>query len=282
MIETVKWSINNSCNMRCPFCIVEDVKTPTLSFEENCRVLDKMYSDGIENIDFFGKEPLLDETIFRLMNYCESKGYEFAYFMITNGKNLLKYADKLLNSPLMWITVSYDFLSTRSFNIDLNTLKVFKDEKYIELSIDVQNDTDKILEKLKTIDFSEYGVTSLYFKPIMPYGSLSDNVRETSESSYMEFCEEVLKIEGLPRVTFSVPFEYPKMTREVIGKYNYSTDEKCFAGKGWIYLSSDAKVYGCGVHCSSNKNTELSCDYLTTSIEDIEKMYIDNKRRLCM
>ena len=112
--------------------------------------------------------------------------------------------------------------------------------------------------------------------------SLSKNVIETSEDSFRDFCKKVLEIDNLPMVNFSIPFEYTKLTREVLGKQHYITDEKCFAGDGWIYLTSDAQVYGCGLHCSSNKHKELSCDYLTTPIEEIEKLYANNKRRLCI
>ena len=75
--DCVKWYINNCCNLNCPFCFVKGINTLSQTFEEKCKVLDKLYTDGVRNIDFFGKEPLFNHEIFDVMQYGKSKGYDF-------------------------------------------------------------------------------------------------------------------------------------------------------------------------------------------------------------
>ena len=73
-IDVAKLYINDTCNLHCPYCLVDNVsKFNTLSIEEWHKVIDRLLLFNISSIDFGGKEPLVDDTMFHIIRYCEEK-----------------------------------------------------------------------------------------------------------------------------------------------------------------------------------------------------------------
>ena len=277
-MNTVKWYVNNTCNMSCPFCFVKGIKRDTLSREEQFKVLDKLHEDGVTNIDFFGKEPLFDSTIFDIMKYGESKGYDDTiYSFITNGKNLLKYKDEIINSPLFRFTVSYDFHSgDREYMFNLEDLDVFTSSGfYVELSVDVHKDNvEEILSNLEKPML--HGVSSLYFNPIITDECIS-------ETAYSEFTDRVREIsQGVyHNILFHVPFAFKSMTFAKSGDPTYYIEPTCTAGKTHFCISSDGIAFGCVGQCAIG-NMSNTCDYLSTSFEDIKSILSSHTKRMCI
>lgn len=283
MITFAKWTLNNRCNLNCPFCVMSDIKDEELSFEDKKRVMDKLHSMGVKSIDFFGKEPLVDDTVFNLMDYATMSGYKFDYSLITNGVNLEKYFDDLWFSPCDRITVSYDFSVERTFQTSLETLEELAEDKFIELSIDVHRGHEKeIFKGVKEVYLK--GISSIYVKPILPYGSTASNVDPMSEREFEKFCKKLINIKKRPYLFISVPFEYPEMTKYYENKsgstFQFITDRKCSAGCDRIYIGCDGTVYGCGmIACGGIKNN--TCNILTDDLETIERTVRTNGCRMC-
>lgn len=283
MITFAKWAINNRCNLNCPFCVMSDIKDKELSFEDKKKVMDKLYSMGVKSIDFFGKEPLVDETVFYLMEYASMKGYNFEYSLITNGVNLDWYSDLILASPCNSITVSYDFSVERSFQTSLGLLGELSRYKFVELSIDVHEGHEKeIFKGVKEV--YKKGIKSIYVKPILPYGSTAANVSPMTEREFELFCNKLIKVKKRPYLFISVPFEYPGMTTCYEGvsgsTFQYLTDKRCSAGCDKMYIACDGTVYGCGMIACNGIKTN-TCNILTNDMETIERTIRTNGCRMC-
>lgn len=283
MIIFAKWALNNRCNLNCPFCVMSDIKDIELSFDDKKRVMDKLHSLGVKSIDFFGKEPLVDDTVFNLMDYATMSGYNFEYSLITNGVNLERYFDDLLMSPCDRITVSYDFSVERSFQTSLDTLSELSKEKFIELSIDVHKGHEKeIFKGVKEV--YRKGISSIFVKPILPYGSTASNVDPMTEREFEIFCNKLIKVKNRPYLSISVPFEYHSMTTCYEGVYGgtfqYLTDKRCYAGCESMYIACDGTIYGCGmIACNGIKSN--TCNIFTDDMETIERTIRTNGCRMC-
>ena len=270
MIQSVKWSINNRCNLHCPFCFADEYFTEN-SLEDKFKIIDKLYSDGIPHIDFFGKEPLLDDTIFKLCEYIEEKySILMSTSLITNGVNLKEYSEDIIKHySIIEVTVSYDLGVTRQFAVDLSDLKYLKDNEVLtEITIDLQKDN---VDKIKNFEWETFANT-LYINPIY---SKSGNYTLTKS----EFEDFLKTYEGNDRVTVRIPFEYGNI---VIPdhKYKLHQDTKCSAGREHLFIASDGKCYGCNM-CAFNHKEEYSCDYLSTSLEDIQKICSSRSNERC-
>lgn len=283
MITFAKWALNNRCNLSCPFCLMSDVKDVELPFKSKLKVMDKLHDMGVKSIDFFGKEPLVDETIFFLMEYASSKGYDFDYSLITNGVNLHKYMDDIIVSPCSKVTVSYDFSVKRDFQTSLEDLGNLSKSKFVELSIDVHR--GHIKDVLRGVEeVYEKGIQSIYVKPILPYGSNAGNVNPITEKEFESFCLKLTKVSKRPFLYVSVPFEFPGMTlayENLRGKsFEYLTDRYCSSGVNSMYISCDGTVYGCGM-AACKRMKGHTCDIFTTDAEEIERTIKTCGYRMC-
>lgn len=256
-IISAKLSINNSCNLRCPYCLITGVDhtdKPTMSLHS---IVDKLYNLGIRNFDIFGKEPLFDDKAVDLLEKC--KDYPDIYFtMITNGKNLEKYADDLIDSVLQEITVSYDGGAYRPFTVEDCTLSYLIERGLpVSISIDLHNKNWFDLNKFLT-RFYNLGISSVYIKPIEDWGSC-DKSFSISEQLYGAVIDEVVSSEfPIPLTTFSIPFKHRNLTKKYsemfkfdIPQYSdrpvrFDLDPVCMSGYTSIFVNYDGKVYGCG------------------------------------
>ena len=278
--DNVKWFVNDRCNLNCPFCFVSDMKKGRQSLSEQFLVLDKLHSEGVKYVDFFGKEPLLDDTIFKIMEYGRSKDYDFIYSFISNGKNLKKYTKDIIDSPCRSFTISYDFCSgDRVYQFDLKDLLPFKDKSFfIELSVDVHSgNSHRILTEIN--EPLLYGVNSLYFKPITPFGKEEIKDSCITEDNFVNFISEVFDrmSADYENLSIKIPYTFKDLTKFGDSPY-FITEPVCLAGKTHFCINSDGVAYGCVAQCGTG-NTKNSCDYLKTSEEELYNILSNHKNR---
>lgn len=278
--ESVKWYINNTCNLNCSFCFAQNIKEQNNSLEDKYKILDKLYKDKVANVDFFGKEPLLNEDIFKIMKYGESKNYDFYYSFISNGKNLKKYTNQLIDSPCREFTISYDFhKGEREYQFDLADLALFKDSFFIELSVDLyEANMEEILSEVKNL--YSLGVNSLYFNPIMPI--VGSDLKALSEDTYFSFINSFLSAcDDNLYFTFKIPYQMKELTTAFQDSDWCDTEPFCSAGKSHFCISCSGRAYGCVSQCAI-ANLNNSCDYLSTPFDELYEILSSHTGRLCI
>lgn len=104
------------CNLYCPMCPRETHKQPKEDMTDEIfeRLVENSSSTG-EHMMLIGLgEPLMDRKIFDRIEYCERHG--ISTLLSTNGTLLDEsFAERLLNSRLQHITLSFDGASRESF-----------------------------------------------------------------------------------------------------------------------------------------------------------------------
>lgn len=135
-IDYMRISITDRCNLRCQYCMPEDIelldKSEILSFEEIMAICRKASEAGIKKIKVTGGEPLVRRNCTDLIKAIkEIEGIE-KVTLTTNGVYLKERLDEL------------DCLD--GINISLNTLKR---DRYIEIS--GRDELDAVLDAVEAV-----------------------------------------------------------------------------------------------------------------------------------
>jgi MoaA/NifB/PqqE/SkfB family radical SAM enzyme len=106
---------NMLCNLRCLYCYLDDrpVRKGELDAEAWMEFLMPLADDACKLFAFIGKEPLLDDIalgILLRLNMLRGKGFQFRTGMVTNGTQLHRHSDQLLEANLSYLDVSLDGL----------------------------------------------------------------------------------------------------------------------------------------------------------------------------
>ncbi len=112
--KTMMLLISQSCNMSCLYCYADagtySQNNPTkMDFECAKKALDLAADIGIENIQFFGGEPLIAfDLIKKIVNYANQMNYAFKYGVITNGTYVNEEVVDFFKEHNIVATVSID------------------------------------------------------------------------------------------------------------------------------------------------------------------------------
>lgn len=283
-----KWAFNDRCNLRCPYCLADTEEVVELPFSDLCMIMDKMHDIGVEYIDFFGKEPLLNDTMFSLIRYAKSKGYDFTYTFISNGKNLSKYTKDIIECGVSSFTISYDGgYGGRKFIFDLQDITPFLDVIPVEFSVDVHRNNIDHLDKICD-ELILSGADSIYFKPIIPHTNSADESANDFYLKPQEYLDCVRRLaekyEGYI-LKFSFPLSFNKVALEAISLETATTlifdDISCKAGDGSIFIASNGDAYGCGVVHYDNCGKHC-VNFLSASPKELEDLTPKGKCRPCL
>jgi len=200
-IETVA-----ACNMACSFCPypLKDDKTSKLDLENIYSILDQVDADDTKlNYITFSQfnEPLLDNRIFDIIDFCQTKNLPILF--ITNGlllnkeknvKNLLKYQPKIKLS-LQVLDVN-KHKEARGLNLELdkyvstviNFCKIIKNTN-IDLTIDLgcnfnENKSNYYLRKLLGIQTGDPSVPKSIDQTMKMFSKFINYFYDISDESY--------------------------------------------------------------------------------------------------
>lgn len=263
---TLKWYVNDRCNLSCPFCLI-DGHYGEMTMRDKERCMDKAHGMGVDHIDFFGKEPLVDDGIFRLYDYAEEKGYGFRYSLITNGMNLPKYKDDIVKRvKIFQVTVSYDFGVSRQSCADLSLFSTLMGEGiHTEVSVDLQKDNMH-----RVLDLVESGAAeSYYIKPIMPKGSLNAGYASSVACSFgdvLSLLDDLEDSDTPSRIFVDIPFGMATRLDRGYEKVKVYLEPECSCG-GMMFLMCDGEVYGCGE--AAFHGSSQHCGFLSTPASEI-------------
>ncbi len=121
-VSYLRVSVTDRCDFRCHYCMSEDMsflpKSDVLSLEELDRICSAFVRKGVRKIRLTGGEPLVRRGI---MNLIEGLGRHVKagdmdeLTLTTNGSQLARYADQLVENGIKRINVSLDTLDGEKF-----------------------------------------------------------------------------------------------------------------------------------------------------------------------
>ncbi|HEX4118051.1 MAG TPA: GTP 3',8-cyclase MoaA [Rhizomicrobium sp.] len=121
-VEYVRVSVTDRCNLRCTYCMSEDMqflpKADVLTLEELERICGVFVRRGVRRLRLTGGEPLMRRGIMnlveRLSQHLQSGALE-ELTLTTNGVRLREFAEPLARAGVRRINVSVDTLDRPTF-----------------------------------------------------------------------------------------------------------------------------------------------------------------------
>lgn len=117
--RNLRVSVTDRCNIRCVYCMPEDVQflpsSEILSFEEIHRTVSLMVDMGIDRVRLTGGEPLVRKGLEKLVAMLRSIDGLKDIAMTTNGILLEKMAQPLKDAGLDRLNISLDTLDQQMF-----------------------------------------------------------------------------------------------------------------------------------------------------------------------
>ena len=121
-INYLRVSVTDRCDLRCVYCMAEDMtflpKADVLSLEELDRMCSAFIDLGVRKLRLTGGEPLVRKNIMwlvrRLGRHLESGALD-ELTLTSNGTQLARYADELADAGVRRITISLDTLDPDKF-----------------------------------------------------------------------------------------------------------------------------------------------------------------------
>lgn len=212
-LQEVRMLINNKCNMKCTHCFYgfDEMTGFEMSLEKWHDLIKESASlNPSMHFHFSGKEPFYDELIFELADYIDSLNdirignNNLTYDVVTNGVNVPKYIDKIVERHFKRICVSVDYKGcTRNFGgveevIDL----LVRVGIPVHAFIVVHNDNiQHIPDMIRQLD--DMGVEEVCIKDVMDLGSGSD-FELVSTLDYVKLYSQLKTL--LSEVSLSITF----------------------------------------------------------------------------
>ncbi|MBO6784705.1 MAG: GTP 3',8-cyclase MoaA [Alphaproteobacteria bacterium] len=121
-ITYLRVSVTDRCDLRCVYCMAEDMtflpKSEVLSLEELDRLCSRFVELGVRKLRLTGGEPLVRKNIMwlvqRLGRHLDSGALD-ELTLTSNGTQLAKYADQLADAGVRRINISLDTLDPAKF-----------------------------------------------------------------------------------------------------------------------------------------------------------------------
>lgn len=120
-ISYLRVSVTDRCDLRCVYCMAEDMtflpKSEVLTLEELDRLCGTFIDLGVRKLRLTGGEPLVRKNVMSLVRSLGARigsGLE-ELTLTTNGTQLTKYADDLARAGVRRINVSIDTLDPAAF-----------------------------------------------------------------------------------------------------------------------------------------------------------------------
>lgn len=121
-ISYLRVSVTDRCDLRCFYCMSEDMtflpKADLLTLEELDRLCSAFIAKGVKKLRLTGGEPLVRRNVMTLVRSLSrhlSSGALNELTLTTNGTQLAKYASELADCGVRRINVSLDTLDPRKF-----------------------------------------------------------------------------------------------------------------------------------------------------------------------
>jgi len=122
-VDYLRVSVTDRCDFRCVYCMAEDMtflpKRDLLTLEELDRLCTAFIDKGVKKLRLTGGEPLVRKNImslFRALSRHLTSGALEELTLTTNGSQLAKYAQELVDCGVKRVNVSIDTLDRDKFH----------------------------------------------------------------------------------------------------------------------------------------------------------------------
>ncbi|ABX41854.1 GTP 3',8-cyclase MoaA [Lachnoclostridium phytofermentans] len=258
-IDYMRISITDRCNLRCTYCMPEDVEKleheSILTYEEILRICKSASSLGIRKIKITGGEPMVRKDAVKLMaNIKAIPGIEFVT-LTTNGVLLEEHVEELAKIPLDGVNVSLDTLNTDTFKKITRRdefLKVWNGiQKLIEAGIPTKINCvpQKGVNEEELMDIAELAVkypVDVRFIEMMPIG-------------YGKEFEPIKGEEIKSRIEAKYPNVVSQKKRRGFGPAEYITSNEWMGNIGFISAISHKFCSSCNRVRLTSKGFLKSC-----------------------
>lgn len=209
-IDYVRISLTDKCNLRCVYCMPDDVRfernyiNDDLGFDDYKFIIKMMADIGITKVRFTGGEPLLYPKLIELVKYTYNSGIE-DIAITTNGMGLYEIASELRRSGLTTVNISIDSLKEYKFKEITRYGKLTEVLKSINkcLSLGIKVKINCVLingfNDDEIIDFITLTMNfpiDVRFIELMPLGE----AKGIYNSGYIDVVNVISNIDGLYRV----------------------------------------------------------------------------------
>ena len=122
-VNYLRVSVTDRCDFRCTYCMAENMtflpKKDLLTLEELDRLCTLFVEKGVRRLRLTGGEPLVRKNIMHLINQLSrhlKSGALDELTLTTNGSQLSRFADRLVDAGVQRINVSLDTLDRDKFS----------------------------------------------------------------------------------------------------------------------------------------------------------------------
>jgi MoaA/NifB/PqqE/SkfB family radical SAM enzyme len=241
---TASLHITNRCNFRCDYCDIHSRPKKEMTTQEIKDMIDQLSRIGLNKLGISGGEPLLREDIGEIVDHARSRGIHVS--ITSNGSLIKERAGHLKNLGLLLI--SYDGPCTSMRKGEKDTLGNIRHA--VDAGLEVWSITVLTKQSLECLDllFEEsrlYGF-SMLFQPLNLDYSLNKPGKGSETSiSRQQLSDAVERIIQAKKDGFPVANSYSYLRLLKSGFVN--TSAHCMAGRRYINIDADGKVYPCGV-----------------------------------
>lgn len=208
----ISMNLTKKCNLRCKQCFTESgmLQNEELTTDEIFSLFYQMRQYGTFFICLGGGEPLTRLDLLDILEYGRKK--QLAISVVSNGLLLSKdYIEKLNEKRLDTFWISLDGLEENheklrgkgTYSKALSAIELLKDnfngKKAIRVTLNKYN-LDDYKELIKLAE--DYQMDIIRITPLIPYGRAKGKGLEISQKEYIEFLNEISKIQSSVKVIF--------------------------------------------------------------------------------
>jgi len=201
-LQVVNWDITSRCNLHCRHCYAASlypaVGYPELSTEEAFRLLDDLFTVGVQSLFFYGGEPLLRWDLAELIAQATVGGAKT--YIITNGTLLTPgLAESLFTAGLTGLAVSLDaadeaaYFAMRGGDLDrvISRLRQIAALGFGSISLGFVISRNNVGTVVRALELQrELGVSQVVLTPLAYVG----RARETWSAKIMLSPEEIIDL----------------------------------------------------------------------------------------
>lgn len=232
-------NVTNKCNLSCGYCFNRNNNKKDTTFDNYQKIIDILSKSGNLKVTITGGEPFYRKDIQDFIIYAKKR---IPYVFITTNGTLFK-KDMDFVSYLDGLTFSINEAYAK--NYDRLLFENIKIAKGLVRNVFIQSNLDEasILNLDKTFAFSKENNISVVFNPVKGEQGLSKGMLRSA----------------IERIISAKKDNYPILNSFTYLKYLLSPEpqNRCFAGKLFFYIDSDANIARCIDFCRRDKRYNL-------------------------